>query len=163
MTTNVNIKNDGEEHSIKRKRLVERATYLGDIVMEEDPEKMRKFYDELQQQTSTPEKVRVTLNMVKEYLKLQLQMIQKSLVKSDEEYTQTQTTYKWLTSKIPGFNQVKFHEENSPKFEDEYTEFTYKWLINKFPDFHNVNLEAQTSLMTGRPQCGKSFSLSVLP
>ena len=162
---NKNIKNDGEERDTKRKRLsalAERATYLGDSVMEEDPEKMRKFYDELHQQTSTPDKVRVTLNMVKEYLKLQLQMIQKSLVKSDEEYTQTQTTYKWLTSKIPGFNQVKFHEENSPKFQDEYTEFTYKWLINKFPDFHNVNLEAQTSLMTGKPQAGKSaFSFGV--
>ena len=145
MTTNVNNKNNknyGEERNTKRKRLAERATYLGDIVMEEDPEKMRKFYDELQQQKNTPDKVRVTLTMVKEYLKAQLKMIQKTLT--------------------PVFDQVKFHQKNSPKFEDEYTEFTYKWLINKFPDFYHVNLEAQTSLMTGKPQAGKSaFSFGV--
>ena len=145
MTTNVNNKNNknyGEERNTKRKRLAERATYLGDIVMEEDPKKMRKFYDELQQQKNTPDKVRVTLTMVKEYLKAQLKMIQKTLT--------------------PVFDQVKFHQKNSPKFEDEYTEFTYKWLINKFPDFYHVNLEAQTSLMTGKPQAGKSaFSFGV--
>ena len=42
MTTNVNNKNNknyGEERNTKRKRLAERATYLGDIVMEEDPKK----------------------------------------------------------------------------------------------------------------------------
>ena len=48
------------------------------------------------------------------------------------------------------------------KFKDMYIQNTYEWLIEKFPDFRKVNLHNTTSLLTGKPQAGKSgFSFGV--
>ena len=46
--------------------------------------------------------------------------------------------------------------------QDKYKETTYQYLCNKFNDFHKVNLEAENTLLCGKPQAGKSaFTFAV--
>ena len=47
-------------------------------------------------------------------------------------------------------------------FEDKYKETTYKYFCNKYNDFHKINLEAENTLLCGKPQAGKSaFTFAV--
>ena len=162
-------KNNGSVNiGVKKKCRSDKATHIGTIITEEDPEKMKEYQQQLDIQTTSGDKVRVAINMVKEYLKPEIDTIQKSLIISQQKFkdTYTQQSYNWLLKNHPDFYKVKFVDTSiipDPKFKDVYIQKTYDWLDEKFPDFRKVNLEDTTCLLTGKPQAGKSgFSFGVI-